>query len=634
MSGVSGSGRRLPNPVWVLWPLGGLLAAYLLVPIGYFFLRLITAPPSELLVPGLWSAIATSLQTATISMIVIAILGVPLAFVLARWKRSAVLGFLIQLPLALPPLAAGILLIYVIGDYTIPGEIFHGNLVETPVGIVLAQTFVSAPFAIVSARSAFMAIDPALDDVAATLGHGPLARIWHVWLRGAAGGIGAGLTLSWLRAFGEYGATSLVAYYPHTLPVFIDVQFASTGLPTTVSAVAASLLVPFVLISIAALIPRVPLRRANARIPPPRQPAPMPGPRVAFSLDANRGTFHLHEALTRGDRHLAVLGPSGAGKTFTLRLIAGLDRSPGSEVRFDDRLVSGLPAEARRVGYVPQDSALLPGRTVWRQVLFGVGADPGLAAYWLQTLGLSGLENRLPEQLSGGQRRRVAIARALATGPALLLLDEPFTGLDTPVRAQLRRELRALQRATQLSTILVTHDAEEAATLADTVLVIDQGGLAQAGPQPEVYAHPASPLVARLLGIQNVFTGEIAGPGRIRSHGLLFRISGSTPPSGTRVTWSIRSEAVRISTGGVAAEGVAARVGDRIDLGATCELELALSIDLRCFARVPVAEAPEVGEQCRVMLDPAAITVWPDQRGPERGEEPASAEPAGGRAVH
>lgn len=610
MSRVLPAGRRAVNPVWVLWPLGALLAAYLLVPIVYFFLRLVTSPPSELNVPGLWPAIATSLETATISMLVIGVLGVPLAFVLARWRRSAVLGFLIQLPLALPPLAAGILLIFVVGNYTIPGEIFHDNLVETPVGIVLAQTFVASPFGIVSARSAFLAVDPALDDVAATLGHGALSRFWHVWLRGAAGGIAAGLTLSWLRAFGEYGATSLLAYYPHTLPVFIFVQFASTGLPTTVSAVAASLLVPFVLISAAALIPRIPLRRRRAHVPAPRPPAPTPGPRVAFALDARRGSFHLREALAQGDRHLAVLGPSGSGKTFTLRLIAGLDRAPGSEVRFDDRVVSALPAEARRVGYVPQDSALLPGRTVWRQVLFGVGADPGLAVHWLQTLGLVGLEDRLPEQLSGGQRRRVAIARALATAPSLLLLDEPFTGLDAPVRAQLRRELRALQQATQVATILVTHDAEEAATLADAVLVIDQGRVVQSGPQPEVFAHPASPLVARLLGIQNVFPGEVAAPGRIRSQGLAIPIAAPLAAPGTAVTWSVRPEAVGLASG-----GIPARVADRIDLGTVCDLEVDLTTGsgsgLRCLARVPAATAPRVGERCGVTFDPAAISIWP-----------------------
>lgn len=602
--------------LWVLWPLSGLLAAYLLVPIGYFFFRFLTTPPAQLNVPGLWPAIVTSVETATASMLVIALLGVPLGYLLARRPGSAVIGFLIQLPLALPPLAAGILLIYVIGAYSIPGEIFHDTLVETPVGIVLAQTFVSAPFGIVAARSSFLAVDPALDDVAATLGHGPLSRFWHVWLRGAAGGIGAGLTLSWLRAFGEYGATSLVAYNPHSLPVFIDVQFASTGLPTTVSAVAAALLVPFVLITAAALVPRIPAGRRRARLPAPRPPSSTPGPRVAFSLDARRGSFHLRAALWPGDRHLAVLGPSGAGKSFTLRLLAGLQRARGARVHFDEDEVSALPAEVRRVGYVPQDSALLPGRSVWHQVLFGVGADPGLAAHWLRTLGLEGLEDRLPEQLSGGQRRRVAIARALAVAPSLLLLDEPFTGLDAPVRAQLRRELRALQQATQVATILVTHDAEEAATLADAVLVIDHGRVVQSGPQPEVFARPASPLVARLLGIQNVFPGEVAAPGRIRSQGLAIPVAAPLAAPGTAVAWSVRPEAV-----GLAAGGIPARVADRIDLGTLCELEVDLTTGsgsgLRCLARVPAATAPRVGERCGVTFDPAAISIWPagDGRG-------------------
>ena len=125
---------------------------------------------------------------------------------------------------------------------------------------------------------------------------------------------------------------------------------------------------------------------------------------------------------------------------------------------------------------------MFPGRTVWQQVLFAAGADPALAAWWLRTLRLDGLESRLPEQLSGGQRQRVALARALAFQPRLVLLDEPFSALDAPVREELRRELRRLQREAGLSTVLVTHDPEEAALLADEILVVDDGGLLQAGP--------------------------------------------------------------------------------------------------------------------------------------------------------
>ncbi|MGH7922849.1 MAG: ABC transporter ATP-binding protein, partial [Candidatus Dormibacteraceae bacterium] len=353
--------------------------------------------------------------------------------------------------------------------------------------------------------------------------------------------------------------------------------------------------------------------------PPGRRPAGVLGPRVAFRLDALRGTFRLRAELVQGQRHLALLGPSGAGKSFTLRLIAGLDRPPGAEVRLDDRDVSAVPAERRRVGYVPQDDALLPGRTVWQQVLFGVGADPALASHWLAALGLSGLQDRLPEQLSGGQRRRVAIVRALAVAPSLLLLDEPFTGLDAPVRSELRRELRRLQRATSLSTILVTHDAEEAATLADSVLLIEGGRVAQSGPQPEVYAHPASALVARLLGIQNVFAGEAASGGRIATDGVLLPVCGELPAAGTPLTWSIRPEEVRLVIEG----GLRARVDDRIDLGTMSDLELEVAGGLRLIARVATREAPGVGERCSIVLSPEAIVVWGDGASPSAGRVPA-----------
>ena len=156
---------------------------------------------------------------------------------------------------------------------------------------------------------------------------------------------------------------------------------------------------------------------------------------------------------------------------------------------------------------------MFPGRTAWQQVLFAAGADPALAAWWLRTLRLDGLEGRLPGELSGGQRQRVALARALSFRPRLVLLDEPFSALDAPVREELRRELRRLQREAGLSTVLVTHDPEEAALLADEILVVDEGRLLQAGPRAEVFARPASPQVARLLGIPNLIRATVAEPG-------------------------------------------------------------------------------------------------------------------------
>jgi len=160
--------------------------------------------------PGLWDAVRTSVIAASIATALITVLGVPLAYALARARGRlvAVTGILVQLPLALPPVMSGIVLIYLVGPYTPLGRFFHGALTDSLTGIVLAQAFVSAPFIVIAAREAFAGIDPALDDLAATLGHRPLARFARVWLRTAAPSVAAGMLLTWLRALGEYGARS------------------------------------------------------------------------------------------------------------------------------------------------------------------------------------------------------------------------------------------------------------------------------------------------------------------------------------------------------------------------------------------------------------------------------------------
>ena len=146
-----------------------------------------------------------------------------------------------------------------------------------------------------------------------------------------------------------------------------------------------------------------------------------------------------------GGSSLAILGPSGSGKSALLRSLAGLNgRAPGP-VWYGGRSVERIAVESRQVGYVAQGFSLYPHLTVWQQLLFAEGATPGRAAYWLDHLHLDGLQDRYPDQISGGQRQRVALAQALCRSPELLLLDEPFSALDAPVRWELRRELRRLQ---------------------------------------------------------------------------------------------------------------------------------------------------------------------------------------------
>jgi ABC-type Fe3+/spermidine/putrescine transport system ATPase subunit len=265
----------------------------------------------------------------------------------------------------------------------------------------------------------------------------------------------------------------------------------------------------------------------------------------------------------------------------------------------------------------------MPGRTVWQQTVFGVHADPARAAWWLETLHLDGLLDRLPEQLSGGQRQRVSLARALAGDPRLVLLDEPFSALDAPVRAELRRELRRLQRDVNLSTVLVTHDPEEAAMLADEIIVVSDGQVLQSGRCRDVYQHPASAEIGRLLGIENLFEGEAGADVVLLAGGNPakgFPIGLATGlRDGTRLLWQVPSEALRVHPGssppgahGPAIDLGRGRVTDIVDLGRAVEVVVLLSAGIELRARTLELPDFSVGAPCRVEADMEAVSVWPE----------------------
>ena len=629
--------------------LGGLLALYLAVPIVAFFIRLAQPGDRGFGADGLWSALWTSVVSATISTAIVALLGIPLAYWLARTKGpfTWLIGLIVQLPIALPPVMSGLVLIYIVGPYTWLGNLFNDELTGTIVGVVLAQTFVAGPFLVIAARSAFAGVDPALDDLAASLGRRPASRFWLVSLRIAAPGIRAGLLLTWMRAIGEYGATVLLAYHPYTLPVFVYVQFSSTGIPETQAptALAIGLAVAVLLLSEIRLWRR---KHRTPVLPPPAAPAQIEPVAVAFNLDVTVGTFRLRVAHQSASNRIAILGPSGAGKSITLRAIAGFLGPRAGTVEFNGEEFAGVRVEDRRVGYVPQGLVMFPGRTAWQQVLFAVGAEPALAAWWLRTLRLGGLEGRLPGELSGGQRQRVGLARALAFRPRLVLLDEPFSALDAPVRDELRRELRRLQREAGLSTVIVTHDPEEAALLADEILVVDEGRLLQAGPRAEVFARPASPHVARLLGIPNLIHATVAERGVLavgalggsggaartaEEAGLLIAADTGGLPAGAEVLWTIRPDHITVlpaSAGG--ADGPAvypAEVDDIADIGTlttvTVRLRAADDEAPELRVRTTAALTLQPGDACQVRLPPADITAWP--AAPAGGQEDTPRDP-------
>ena len=215
---------------------------------------------------------------------------------------------------------------------------------------------------------------------------------------------------------------------------------------------------------------------------------------------------------------LALLGPSGCGKTTTLNMVAGFLSPDRGEILFDGRPVTALPPHRRNAGMVFQSYALFPHLTVLENVEFGLRARgqprearSARARDVLQLVRLGGLEDRYPRTLSGGQQQRVALARALAIQPAVLLLDEPFSNLDAKLRQEMRLEVREIQQRVGITTLFVTHDQEEALTIADRVAVLNQGLLQQVGLPQEIYARPRTIFVARFMGDANLLPGRIVG---------------------------------------------------------------------------------------------------------------------------
>jgi len=288
--------------------------------------------------------------------------------------------------------------------------------------------------------------------------------------------------------------------------------------------------------------------------------------RIEVRLAKRLGRFELDVAWSAGDGVAVLFGPSGAGKTLTLHCLAGLVRPDrgrivvNGTVFFDAEAGIDLPPQRRRVGYVFQGYALFPHLSVEENVGFGLRDRPraeraGRVRDVMARVGLTGLERRTPRELSGGQRQRVALGRALATDPALLLLDEPLSALDAPLRRSLRDDLRTILEGWGTAAVLVTHDVTEAYRLGDRVIVYQGGRVIQSGPRAELLWQPASEAVAHIMGIRNILRGTVvkASPDRIqlRWRGQLLEAVNSPthaylPPPDAPLAFFVRPEYVRL----------------------------------------------------------------------------------------
>src|SRR6266542_1183359 len=250
----------------------------------------------------------------------------------------------------------------------------------------------------------------------------------------------------------------------------------------------------------------------------------------------------------------ALLGPSGCGKTTTLRMIGGFEQPTEGHIYLGEREVSGLPAYKRDVNTVFQSYALFPHLSVFENVAFGlrrraVRGDTlrGRVEEMLRIVGLAGMGKRKPRQLSGGQQQRVALARALVNKPQVLLLDEPLGALDMKLRKQMQLELKAIQHDIGITFVHVTHDQEEAMTMADQIAVMHDGRIEQLGTPDELYERPRTAFVASFLGISNLLAGTVRGPDEVRlEDGTTVRVrNGALNGRTGRVAVGIRPEKIR-----------------------------------------------------------------------------------------
>ena len=320
---------------------------------------------------------------------------------------------------------------------------------------------------------------------------------------------------------------------------------------------------------------------------------------------------------------LAIVGPSGSGKTTVLRSISGLYRPLSGLVRVDEETwldtESGidLPPQTRSVGLVFQDYALFPHLSALDNVRLAMSRidEPRRSENATQLLArvhLAGLEARRPDQLSGGQRQRVALARALARDPKVLLLDEPFSAVDRITRETLKEEIAALHRGLDIPMLLVTHDLEEALSLADRICVLNAGMTLQIGTPDEVRLRPKSALVAALMGHTNLFEVAVLPGNRIRwGNGELHvsAMNGCSP--GPRVTALVPPDAIALAAADAAARNVVNGIVTELkQLGETAALTVVVDgqrLRLRVGAREASSRNSRIGDALSLHIDPAGI---------------------------
>ncbi|QYX31891.1 molybdate ABC transporter permease subunit [Sphaerospermopsis torques-reginae] len=475
-----------------------------------------------------------SLKTSFLATFITFFLGIAAAYWMLgyRGKGKSIIEGIFVAPLILPPTVVGFLLLLFFGKNGPVGKLlepFNVTIVFTWYGAAIAAMVVSFPLMYKTALGAFAQIDANLLRVARTLGAKEFTIFWRVSLPLAFPGILAGATLAFARALGEFGATLMLAgnIPGQTQNIPMAIYFAVEAGDMNEAWFWAIIIVS---ISLTGIILTNFWQESKHKFRRKNQPElqPIKPENQSFSSPTNSSTsglfidiekklssFHLKIAFTTDHQPLGLLGSSGAGKSMILRCLAGIETPTkgrivlNNRVLFDSEKGINVPVRERKIGFLFQNYALFPHLTVAQNIAFGLPKELSNGNIKLEVekqliaMHLEGLGNRYPHQLSGGQQQRVALARALASQPEALLLDEPFSALDTHLRSQLEQQMTETLADYSGVTLFVTHNMEEAYRLCPNLLVLEDGKEAHHGSKYEIFQHPATMNVAKITGCKN-----------------------------------------------------------------------------------------------------------------------------------
>ena len=484
--------------------------------------------PQLLATPSAQAALWLSIRTCLVSTAICVVLGVPLALLLARsWPGVRLARILAVLPMTMPPVVAGIALLSTLGNRGLLGAQLRQwglPIAFSTTAVVIAQVFVSMPFLVVTLEAALRSRDTHAETTARTLGAGPWRVLTQITLPLAAPALARGTALALGRSLGEFGATIAFAGskegVTRTMPLAIYLE-REKDTATSLALAAVLIGLSFVIVGatnvdwsrLAALVHRVPGDSPHGQ-----------DLRVTFELAERDVVVDLE---VEAGRTVALVGPNGSGKSTVCSVVAGLLDAEDGRVVLGGRVLDGagrfVRAGRRQVALLSQEPGVFTHMSVLGNVVFALrcqGASRGEAVrrahVELTAVGAAHLASRSGGALSGGQAARVALARALATGPRLLVLDEPMSALDVTARQEMRRLVSRRCAEEGLTLLLVTHDVLDLTALAEDVVVLERGRVVEQGPTARVLSAPRSDFVARLTGtaaLTGVVDGEAEAPG-------------------------------------------------------------------------------------------------------------------------